>query len=85
MSFDKQLEWSKMLTSCVERGCEPQYYHVSDVEKQGKRDSCFDSLQKPDLNTMHILPGSDGGQSREGYDTDYSVDFNTGIVRPKLM
>jgi hypothetical protein len=55
------------------------------IEAKGKKYGNFHSLEQPDIDTVNLLPTSQGRETSECNQTDESVDLYARVLRPVLV
>ena len=55
------------------------------IKGKGKKYRNFYSLERPDIDTVNLLPTSQGWETGECHQTDESVDLYACVLRPVLV
>jgi hypothetical protein len=55
------------------------------IEAKGKKYGNFHSLEQPNVDTVYLLPTSQGRETRKCHQTDESVDLYARVLRPILV
>jgi len=59
--------------------------NLSDVESQSEGNGSFDGVAGPDLDVVHVLVSSKGGEGRIGDETQKGRQLNTGARFPYAL
>lgn len=62
----------------------PREDNLSQIQGKGHKDAQLESAQRPDVDTLYILPCTNGCKTSEGRKTDDGIDLEACVMRPHL-
>ena len=74
-----------MLTVLEALSVEAEDYHLGNVDGERKRDGQPQTLQRPDLDTLHVFPRAHRRGTSVGHETHDCANLNPSHVRPLLL